>query len=564
MLLTTDLRGGLASLVLGAGLLTSAATAGAAGVERVYYYEPFRITPTAYGPVARKSSTGAVRAVHFNAFGRRFDLALERNTRLDLGPFGYDAAGPALSLYRGVIEGLPGSWVRLSARAEAIRGMLWDGRELYIVELADAVNDAYGAPVQAPLGTMVIFKLGDATLPEEVSCGDPLEQPKRSATQAYRSLLKELSRSPVLLQAVGASVRLELSVLGDSFFRQRYPGEQQSRDEILLRLNNVDGIFSAQLGIELQVPVLEIEAEGAGVFTATTTPSTLLRELSQLRGRTPQFNSRGLTHLFTGRDLDGNVVGIAYDSTLCWTEYGVGLTEASSRSSWLESLIAAHEIGHNFGAPHDGEDECAATPTGQFVMSPAVKSTISSFSDCSVQVMRTRAQSASCITPLSPADLAIPADMGTIKQTVSSQFNWDLTVSNTGGSTAIDAQAEVTLPTAVQIADAWVDSGTCTHDSGVVACRMGDIPGSSSRIVHLSLHSDVVGSNSIAARVSAQNDGDAANDTGGATLVIEEQSQVATTPQPLSGSGGGGALGLGWLSGLAGLYWARRRCKRPD
>ena len=35
------------------------------------------------------------------------------------------------------------------------------------------------------------------------------------------------------------------------------------------------------------------------------------------------------------------------------------------------SLIAAHELGHNFGAVHDGEGACASTPNGSHLCESA-------------------------------------------------------------------------------------------------------------------------------------------------------------------------------------------------
>ena len=62
---------------------------------------------------------------------------------------------------------------------------------------------------------------------------------------------------------------------------QRYGSEQDARDAILTRLNNVDGIFSSQLAIEIQ----RRHAVGArcgqrSAVGTTTSPNTLLRELA--------------------------------------------------------------------------------------------------------------------------------------------------------------------------------------------------------------------------------------------------------------------------------------------
>ena len=217
-------------------------------------------------------------------------------------------------------------------------------------------------------------------------------------------------------------------------------------DQILQRLNNVDGIYSSQLGVQISVPSIQL----GDSLSASTSPSSLLSELAALRRRSPELYSRGLTHLFTGRNLDGSTVGIAYISSVCDRQYGAGLTQANSNNVWMESLIAAHEIGHNFGAPHDGDAEgaCASTPTGLFLMSSSINGN-DKFSSCSLSVMQPKANGASCITALSNADIAVDANLGSTRRAVNRAFDWALTVRNAGGLTTTDATAEIALPPAV-------------------------------------------------------------------------------------------------------------------
>jgi hypothetical protein len=131
-------------------------------------------------------------------------------------------------------------------------------------------------------------------------------------------------------------------------------------------------------------------------FTATAAPD-LLQQLANYRRTTIASRRLGLTHLMTGRELDDTTVGIAYLDTVCSLQ-SASLTEARSGklSAALISLVAAHEIGHNFGAPHDGEagKACAATNPNAYLMAPTLSTANSQFSPCSLDVIAQRPRSA--------------------------------------------------------------------------------------------------------------------------------------------------------------------------
>jgi hypothetical protein len=329
----------------------------------------------------------------FTAFGRDFRLQLSTNPRL-----AQVAAGSSTQFYQGTLEGVPGSWVRISIHDGLPRGMIWDGRELFIVDAApEAVN--YGAA-----GT-VMFKLADAVLERGISfTGDAVEAPRDPAA-AYKAMVGELS---VRTQGLQATEGVEVSVLGDAAYLARYPNEAQARDAILTRLNNVDGIFSSQVGVELQVVSVNIAGESTADLSATTDSSALLEELGRLRQQNATLSATGLTHLFTGRQLDGDTAGVGYSVALCSPRFSASLAMAHN-SATLDALITAHEIGHVFGAPHDGTQQCASTPQGQYIMTPTITSSISSFSQCSLDQINAVIDSYSCVVALPPPGPEPPA-----------------------------------------------------------------------------------------------------------------------------------------------------------
>lgn len=567
----------------------AAQAADAQGGARVLYFEPLPALAPA-GPGMRKSGPDT-RSLSFEAFGRQFSLSLEPNSRLvsltddtsEIPSTALPSATPgpsskasrasaSLTLYRGQLEDSPRSWVRLAlkddgARGSIAQGLIYDGSQLYVIEPAVELRDALTAP---PASGSVIFRLADVLVdPGAASCSAGDASAPVKADQAYESLLQELEQSPAVAQAAGAARRLTVSALADAAFQARYTDPQLAREAVLIRLNNVDGIYSAQLGVEIRVDGVYVGDAHTDRLSQASSPNALLSELGKLRRRTPALRSTGLTHLFTGRDLEGTTIGIAYIDTLCSAEHGAGLTE--SLNAWRDSLVAAHEIGHNFGADHDGDPQgsCAATPSG-FLMAPSVTGS-DVFSECSLNRMRPRVYAAACITSLPPANVGVPRDLGTVHAPLAKAFDWQVEVLNEGGLIARDVRADLIVPPVVLIEDAYVTGGSCTSGAGTVQCRLGDLPGSASRAIHLRLRSEVAGANSISASVSSLEDATASNNHGDGTIVIASQAQEGPASEPPAqeppnqaptqsggSGGGGGAFGAGWLLLLAALGTGRR------
>jgi hypothetical protein len=349
-----------------------------------------------------RTSKAGTATLEFTAFGRGFRLQLSNNQRL-----AQFAAGSSVQLYKGTLEGVPGSWARISVHDGLPRGMIWDGRELFIVDAAaEAVN--YGAA-----GT-VMYKLSDAMLERGVSFTGDVVEKSRDPAEAYSAMIGDLRARTQALQAGVATERVEISILGDAAYLARYASESLARDALLTRLNNVDGIFSSQLGMELQVESVNIAGELTAGLSATTDSRALLEELGQLRRQTPALSATGLTHLFTGRQLDGDTAGVAYSLALCSPRFAASLTMAHT-SAALDALITAHEIGHVFGAPHDGAEQCESTPQNQYIMTPRLSTSVTSFSQCSVDQINAVIDSYACVVtlpsppPPEPAPPAPPA-----------------------------------------------------------------------------------------------------------------------------------------------------------
>ncbi len=532
---------------------------------RILYFEPLTPLPgSQLAPAQQKESASAlpVRILSFDAYGRRFDLGLKPNAKVMQDPEGTAIA------YRGELTNQPGSWTRLTRIGDELHGLVWDGSELYVIEPASLAGEFTVAPLAPGQGGNLIYRLSDTLVDLGANFCSSLEAAPDDTTDgltAFKSATEDLKSHTVLQQAAGATLGLRLSVLGDASLRARYATEAELRDALLVRLNNIDGIFSAQLGVEIQVTSLGLYDDDSDPFSNTTVPNTLLNELGDLRFNTPALRSDGLTHLFTGRNLDGNTVGIGYIDALCRNRYGAGLTETRGRGATIESLIAAHEIGHNFGALHDGTGECAATPSNQFIMGPQAVAENDTFSACSLGVMNRSIDRATCVTALPPADVSAALAPVPATLTTGQTFTWSATVSNGGGQQATGVTFELMLPAGISVDEATVAGGSCTIGAGTVQCALGELAVSDSRTVGLVLRAQSSGLFAIAATATATNDPNPANNTATATLAVDAMAPATgnptatTTSSAGGGGGGGGAMQLLALISLGLTALLRRR-----
>lgn len=490
--------------------------------------------------VSKLGTAGGLR-VSFEAQGRDYLLRLAANPRLARW-----AAGSRWHHYAGVLDEAPGSWARLSISGTSLSGVIFDGQQLLVIEPEEGTAAWVFRLVEVRLESPISFKSDAVAMP--LGNSDAGGQP------AF-----------VRLEGMTADRKLEISAIGDAAFRARYSSDEQARDALLTRLNIVDGIFSAQIGAGIEVASINMADALGDSLDASTDPPILLDSLGRLRQQTSTLNSRGLTHLFTGRDLDGNSVGIGYTASLCNQRYSASLAQAHD-SAAVDGLISAHEIGHVFGAPHDGEGQCAATSPTQFIMAPTLNSQATSFSQCSLEQMAPRVASASCLEPLLPPDLALPSSLGSHDVAVGADFNWRIDLANQGESAATNARITVQVTPTITLVSATAGGETCVVQASLATCDVATVNAGESLQMNFVMRSPTAGTFSAHAQVVSADDANRANDTGDGTLLVQagQSPPPPASPPPASPpagrSGGGGLDGvlLGMLGALLGAA-ARRR-----
>ena len=341
-----------------------------ADVPDVEYYEAPVITWD-----GQPKSTQSPRQLTFRAFGQTFDLHLEDNDRLlqGLGETKSSEAKQDAWHARGQLSKVPNSWVRISRVGDDYFGAIWDGSSLYLIDPGWAI----GAP-DVPL---VVYR-ADAVRRPGVT--DEVLAPPTVNRKAPPEPFK------LALAGKAASQRLNVSIVTDAEFTSQNSSAPVAA--VMARMNVVDGIYSEQVRVQLYVSHVEV-LNNNGPLTSTA-HSTLLDQFVNYY-RDSSLAQPGLAHLFSGKNFNGSTVGVAYLGVLCSSFYGYGISEVRGSGS-SGALIVAHEIGHNFDAPHDNAAECDDDPFRGIMNSSLNGST--QFSQCSLGFMAQEVSRSSCLT----------------------------------------------------------------------------------------------------------------------------------------------------------------------
>ncbi len=495
-----DCRRWLFVLIVVCGGLSPAASA--ADVQ-IGYSEPLENLSFARGGAEfQKPGPRLEQRMRFDAFSRRFEIELTPNAAL-IEAIERQALGNELDVFRGSLPGIERSWARIVIADGVPQGLVFDGTEIFAIERADD-------------GQAKMFRLSDLYIePGTMTCA--ASHSASTGAELLKLVTNEVSAT--VQRAQGAQSEIDVAVIADFEFANVPLRDAEA--EMITRMNNVDGIFSSQLGVQINIGRIDVFSDPDDPFTNETNASDLLDEVADFRAGSAAQRANGLTHLFTGRNLDGSTVGVAFGGALCSGRFGAGLTQGTNGVT-TDSLVAAHELGHNFGAPHDGTSDgpCVDTPQN-FLMAPRLNGS-DTFSSCSIQQMEDDVARASCITALASADVAVaaPSQPGSILLGNSTSVSFSVT---SAGTEAVDGVSlAATLPSNLSLDSATTSVGTCTSGAGTVDCSIGSLAAGSGASVTLAVTAADVGTGDIVATTSTTSaDGNATNDQASARVTVD-------------------------------------------
>ena len=493
--------------------LLHAAAAHADDFSILYHERPsaWRVGPgtTSKSSAVESSKPADDSILSFTAFGRQFRARLESNDLLLRG-LSQEARSSlsGIDIFGGELVDLPNSWVRLTRSGPDITGVVFDGAELFAIDSAARLAPHLKVPEPSPYTGPIVYRWRDTT----GTLTDELRGPVATGSTEGPGVLAASSG------VLEPGRRVDLGLVADAEFSAR--AGSGAAGAVLSRANILDGILTFELGLHVNVAELAVFSQEADPFTSAE-PSTLLAELEEYRATTPTQAAQDLTHLLTGRDLSTSVVGLANLASVCDARVGVGLTESSSNLAFRDALIMAHELGHNFGAPHDGgPGPCVSTPPN-YIMAPQFDIADQEFSQCSVEQMQPGLTSA-CIDVLAPADVELRTVSAPADAMVGEVFSVFISIDNPSPTDVygVEMTTEGTNLSYTSLSTGTPGVSCLIQTPTAARCRTTVLPSGESLQIQISARMSSAMSTTLSVAVRSLSDPDATDNTATYTLAV--------------------------------------------
>lgn len=184
---------------------------------------------------------------------------------------------------------------------------------------------------------------------------------------------------------------VQIALANDFEMFQQEGSVNEVENHNLAVINNVETNYDNEFSTDLQFEIVEIfvaTTNGNDPWTNSTNSGTLLDDFTNW-GPTGFSNVHDVGALWTNRDFDGDIIGLAWIAAVC-TNFRYHTIQDFTSNAALLRCLQAHELGHNFNADHDASGST-------HIMAPSVQNT-NTWSPASINTINSYIPTRMCLS----------------------------------------------------------------------------------------------------------------------------------------------------------------------
>jgi len=240
--------------------------------------------------------------------------------------------------YAGLIPSLPGSVVRGSWLGDGLhlRMRMADGTDLWLEPLQDKV-------VGASADSHALYRSTDV-IATGATCGTDVSDASAASSQS--------AGREELLETQGGFLTAQLALDADfEYYQSKGSSTANTQAQMEAVINQMNLQYEQDCGVTHVVSAVIIRTSNNDPYSSSS-PGTLLSQMTNHWNNQQQGVQRDVAELFTGKNLNGSVIGIAWLSGVCNSQ-GYNVVQSDCCGSMASKTdLSAHELGHNWGEGH--------------------------------------------------------------------------------------------------------------------------------------------------------------------------------------------------------------------
>lgn len=317
----------------------------------------------------------------------------------------FDIDPPPVRTYRGSVVGDITSVVAASVIDGMVQATITGRDGSWVVQPVgkDVAN--------APADLHAVYRVADAITPPGV-CG--VEETAAAANA-------EGGQDPAAAfgTVAGTGGRTQIAFDCDNeYYVANGSSTERTVNDVELIMNQVALVYLSEFSQNNICYVNEgviVRTSAADPYTTTNSSNLLCQFRNEWNNNDP-ISNRDIAHLMTGKDLDGNTIGVAWVGVVCnesgfsnttnctnTANLGYGLSQTLFSTNLVaRTALTAHELGHNWNACHCNQSTCTGGSTdgdcGIMWSGSGTQQSSLQFGSRSTSAMNTHRNSRTCLS----------------------------------------------------------------------------------------------------------------------------------------------------------------------